>query len=98
MSSELVHDPGGTFGNAFPDAYIFRPAHDGVVAMTEPTSSPSRMERLLGLAIYVVVIAMAGGLLVGIAGLVSGKLEAAGAGFIAAALGSGLLANALLRP
>jgi hypothetical protein len=65
--------------------------------MIEPTS-PSRMERLLGLAIYVVVIAMAGGLLVGIAGLVGGNLQAAGVGFVAAALGAGLLANALLRP
>jgi hypothetical protein len=55
------------------------------------------MERLLGLAIYVVVIAMAGGLFVGIAGSVRGNWEAAAIGFLAAAIGGGLLANALLR-
>ena len=55
------------------------------------------MERLLGLAIYVVVIAMAGGLLVGIAASVAANWQAAGLGFLAAAIGGGLLANALLR-
>ena len=55
------------------------------------------MERLLGLAIYVVVIAMAGGLFVGIAASVNRNWQAAGIGFLASALGGGLLANALLR-
>jgi len=55
------------------------------------------MERLLGLAIYVVIIAMAGGLFVGIAASVSANWQAAAIGFLAAALGGGLLANALLR-
>ena len=65
--------------------------------MTTPTPAPSRMERLLGLAIYVVIIAMAGGLFVGIAGSVTANWQAAAIGFLAAALGGGLLANALLR-
>jgi hypothetical protein len=65
--------------------------------MTVSTPASSRMERLLGLAIYVVMIAMAGGLFVGIAGSVRGNWEAAAIGFLAAAIGGGLLANALLR-
>lgn len=65
--------------------------------MTQPPSPQSRMERLLGLAIYVVVIAMAGGLFVGIGALVNGNWQAAGLGFLAAAVGGGLLAGALLR-
>lgn len=55
------------------------------------------MERLLGLAIYVVILAMAGGLFVGIAGSVNRDWQAAAIGFLAAAIGGGLLANALLR-
>ena len=65
--------------------------------MTTPTPASSRMERLLGLAIYVVILAMAGGLFVGIAGSVNRDWQAAAIGFLAAAIGGGLLANALLR-
>lgn len=73
------------------------PAPTDILIMTTLPPTPSRMERLLGLAIYIVVIAMAGGLFVGIAGSVSGNWQAAAIGFLAAALGGGLLANALLR-
>ena len=68
--------------------------------MTQPKSiEPERhkAEWVVGLAIYGAVVAGVAGLVIGLMAFFSGRLEAAGTCFIAAAVAFGALANALLR-